>query len=218
MPMEQFEIKPLIAPIFILFIIFNINSLKLIPNNYSILWESLYRTILLIIINNLGINKLKLFPLLFTIFISIFLSNLLGMIPYSATPSVELILTLSLAITILLGVLISGIVSEHGKYLTHLFLPGGTPIFLIPVMVILEIIAYLTRTFSLGLRLGVNIITGHILVKVCISFATNMSNILFILPLAFTTIFLALELLIAYLQAYIFIFIISITFKDILSS
>ena len=69
MPMEQFEIKPLIAPILILFIIFNINSFKLIPNNYSILWESIYRTILLIIINNLGINKLKLFSLLFTIFI-----------------------------------------------------------------------------------------------------------------------------------------------------
>jgi F-type H+-transporting ATPase subunit a len=83
-------------------------------------------------------------------------------------------------------------------------------------MVPLEIVAYITRTLSLGLRLGVNIITGHILVKVCISFAANMSNLLLFLPLGFTIIFLALEILIAYLQAYIYIFIISITLKDLL--
>jgi F0F1-type ATP synthase membrane subunit a len=113
-------------------------------------------------------------------------------------------------------VLIYGVVTQHGKYITHLFLPAGTPIGLIPLMVALEVVAYLTRTLSLGLRLAVNIITGHILVKVCISFATNMSNLFIILPLGFTTVFLALEVLIAYLQAYIFIFIISITLKDII--
>ncbi len=146
----------------------------------------------------------------------IFISNMVGMVPYSSTPSVEIVLTLSLAFTVLIGILLYGIIVQHGKYITHLFLPAGTPIGLIPLMVPLEIIAYITRTLSLGLRLGVNIITGHILVKVCISFAANMSNIFIILPLAFTTVFLALEVLIAYLQAYIFIFIISITLKDIL--
>ena len=141
---------------------------------------------------------------------------MIGLIPYSTTPSVEIIITQSIAFTIQIGILLYGIIVEHGKYITHLFLPAGTPIALIPLMVPLEIVAYITRTLSLGLRQGVNIITGHILVKVCISFAANMSNILIILPLGFTIIFLALEILIAYLQAYIYIFIISITLKDIL--
>lgn len=216
MPMEQFEIKPIIAPIIILLLILRKNYKFIIPSNYQILDESIYRTILIIIINNLGSQRLYYLPLIYTIFMMIFISNIVGMIPYSSTPSVEIVLTLSLAFTILIGILISGIISQHGKYITHLFLPAGTPLGLIPLMVPLEIIAYITRTLSLGLRLGVNIITGHILVKVCISFASNMSSLFLLLPLAFTTIFLALEILIAYLQAYIFIFIICITLKDIL--
>lgn len=215
MPMEQFEIKPIFAPLIILILILRKNYKNIIPSNYQILDESIYRTILLILINNLNLNRLFYFPLIYSLFLIIFLSNILGIIPYSSTPSVEIIITLSLAFTILIGILIYGIFIQHGKYITHLFLPAGTPIGLIALMIPLEIVAYLTRTLSLGLRLAVNIITGHILVKVCISFATNMSNILIILPLAFTTIFLALEILITYLQAYIFIFIISITLKDL---
>lgn len=216
MPMEQFEIKPIFAPLILFLLIFRKFDNKIIPSNFQLFDESFYRTILLILINNLGIRHLFYFPMIYTIFILILISNLIGVIPYNATPSVEIIITLTLAFTILIGILLNGIFIQHGKYITHLFLPAGTPLPLIPLMVPLEIIAYLTRTLSLGLRLAVNIITGHILVKVCISFAVNMNNILFILPLAFTTIFLALEILIAYLQAYIFIFIISITLKDLL--
>lgn len=216
MPMEQFEIKPIMATIIILFLIFRNNFKSIIPSSYQIFDESFYRTILLILINNLDKNRLYFFPLIYSIFIIILISNFIGLIPYSATPSVEIIFTLSLAFTILIGILLFSLISHHGKFITHLFLPAGTPLSLIPLMIPLEIVAYLTRTLSLGLRLAVNIITGHILVKVCISFATNMSNFLIILPLGFTTIFLALEILIAYLQAYIFIFIISITLKDLL--
>lgn len=216
MPMEQFEIKPIMAFIIILLLILRKNFKNIIPSNYQILDESLYRTILLILINNIGKKRLYYFPLIFSIFMIIIISNLIGMVPYSATPSVEIVITLSLAFTILIGILLYGIITQHGKYITHLFLPAGTPIGQIPLMIPLEIVAYLTRTLSLGLRQAVNIITGHILVKVCISFATNMSNLFIILPLGFTTVFLALEILIAYLQAYIFIFIISITLKDII--
>ena len=216
MPMEQFEIKGIIAPQLILIIILRKNYKLQIPSNYQLIDESLYRTIQQIQLNNLSIKKLYYLPLLYTIFLIILLSNMIGLIPYSTTPSVEIIITQSIAFTIQIGILLYGIIVEHGKYITHLFLPAGTPIALIPLMVPLEIVAYITRTLSLGLRQGVNIITGHILVKVCISFAANMSNILIILPLGFTIIFLALEILIAYLQAYIYIFIISITLKDIL--
>jgi F-type H+-transporting ATPase subunit a len=150
MPMEQFEIKGIIAPIIIGIIIMKNNSTKIIPSNYQILDESLYRSILLIILNNLNLKSLYYFPLIYTIFIIILLSNLIGLIPYSTTPSVEIVITLSLAITILGGILIYALIVEHGLYIFHLFLPAGTPIGLIPLMVPLEIVAYITRTLSLG--------------------------------------------------------------------
>jgi F0F1-type ATP synthase membrane subunit a len=85
-------------------------------------------------------------------------------------------------------------------------------------MIPLEILAYLTRTLSLGLRLAVNIITGHILVKVCLGFLSILPKniILLSLPIIFIILFLALEVLIAYLQAYIFVFITIITLRDII--
>lgn len=152
MPMEQFEIKPIMASIIILLLILRKNFKNIIPSNYQIFDESLYRTILLILINNLGKKRLFYFPLIFSIFMIIIISNFIGMVPYSATPSVEIVITLSLAFTILIGILIYGVITQHGKYITHLFLPAGTPLGLIPLMVPLEIVAYLTRTLSLGLR------------------------------------------------------------------
>ena len=86
-------------------------------------------------------------------------------------------------------------------------------------MVFLEVFAYFIRLFSLGLRLSANMITGHILTKVCINFiwlGLNKLGLLVIIPLLFLTLFLSLEILIAYLQAYIFTFITCITFRDLI--
>jgi F0F1-type ATP synthase membrane subunit a len=94
MPMEQFEIKGIIAPIIIFILIFRNSFNKIIPtSNYQIFDESLYRTILLILLNNLNFQKLFYFPFIYSIFLLILLSNLLGLIPYSTTPSVEIVLT-----------------------------------------------------------------------------------------------------------------------------
>ena len=215
MPMEQFMIKPIMAPQFIQLQVRRQNWKRIIPSNYQILDESQYRTIQITIINSVTIKKQHYFPQLYTLFFVIFLSNFLGLIPYSSTPSIEIIAALTVAFTIQIGIQIYGIVTIHGKYILHLFLPAGTPLALIPLMVPQEVIAYLTRTLSQGLRLAVNMITGHILIKVCISFAANMNGPQLLLPLGFTTVFQALEILIAYLQAYIFIYIISVTQKDI---
>jgi len=113
------------------------------------------------------------------------------MVPYSTTPTVELVITLSIALTLLMGVLIVGILS-HKSLLFAAFLPAGTPIFLVPLMIPLEMMAYLTRTLALGLRLSVNMITGHTLVKVCSSFiwvayTKGTSFLILILPLFLLT-------------------------------
>lgn len=235
-PMEQYEIYELLKVAisinninFFLFIaVFISISLPLLQNNklvanwWGILNESLYKTLLSMVINYIGPKSIIFLPLIYTIFHLILFSNLIGMIPYSSTPTVEIVMTLSLAFTVLIGVLIMGFIS-HKLYLFAAFLPAGTPLGLIFLMVPLEILAYLTRTFSLGLRLAVNLITGHILAKVLIGFIwvgyLNSSSYMMIFltfPLMLVALFLSLEILIAYLQAYIFTFITCITIRDII--
>ena len=104
----------------------------------------------------------------------------------------------------------------HGTKAFGLFLPAGTPLALLPLMIPLELLAYLTRTLSLGLRLAVNLITGHILVKVLLSFIPTTFGLGLGLLVGSALLFLALEILISYLQAYIFIFITIITLRDMI--
>ena len=233
-PMEQYEIYQIFSFTFhltninyglLLVILISIfipllQNHKIIANWWGIFNESLYRTLLSMTMNYINPKLIIFFPLIYTIFHLILFSNLIGMVPYSSTPTVEIIMTLTLAFTILIGVLIMGFFS-HQLYLFAAFLPAGTPLALIILMVPLEILAYLTRTLSLGLRLAVNLITGHILAKVLIGFIwvaylNNISLIILSLPLLLVALFLSLELLIAYLQAYIFTFITCITIRDII--
>lgn len=233
-PMEQFEIYPVLSysltinnVIFYLyissFIIFFLNSISystnLVCNWWGILTESLYMTIHTMVENYISSKFTMLFPLIYTVFHLILFSNLLGLVPYSSTSTVEIVITLSISLTLLAGILILGILN-HRFLLLAQFLPAGTPLGLMPLMVFLEVLSYFTKTISLGLRLAVNMITGHILAKVCVGFIwtgylKGTSIIILTLPLALLTLFLSLEILISYLQAYIFTFITCITVKDI---
>lgn len=235
-PMEQYEIFPILN----LFIIIphtigymqiagsisiiltyigtggNILKGSLIPNVYTITHESLFRSLLQMV--DTYMNTIY-FPQIYTLFHVIQFSNQIGMIPYSSTPTVEILMTQSLSFTIQIGVLIQGFIS-HKIYLFAAFIPVGTPLGQIPLMIIQEIISYLSRTFSLGQRQAVNMITGHILVKVSVNFIwvaylKGTSLFILVIPMFLLTLFQSQELLIAYLQAYIFCFITCITFKDI---
>lgn len=235
-PMEQFEIYPILSfgqeinnVVFYLFLAGQINiSISIlgiskgnqVPNAYVITHESLFRTIQQMIDNFIGRSKIIYLPLIYTIFHLILFTNLLGLVPYSSTSTVEQVITLALAFTLLIGILIQGFLT-HKLYLLAAFIPSGTPFLLLFLMVPLEILAYITRTVSLGLRQAVNMITGHIQVKVGIGFIwvayLNGTSILILSqPLFLQTLFQAQELLIAYQQAYIFTFITCITFKDMI--
>jgi F-type H+-transporting ATPase subunit a len=233
-PMEHFIIYPvlsinLVINNVILFLIFaalliilfnaSLNKGNIISNNWAILSESFFRTILLKIENFAGKKKSIYLPLFYTIFHLVLFSNFLGLTPYSTTPTVELVMTLSIAFTLLIGLLLVGFLT-HKLYLFAIFLPSGTPIGLVPLLVLLEIIAYVFKTLSLGLRLAINLITGHLLLKVCIGFVwlgyiKGTSLLILAIPLILLIAFLSLEILIAYLQAYILIFITIITLKDV---
>lgn len=233
-PMEQFSNFPLLSlgltitnsSLFLLLAALLLSSLlylvlhrtPLIHNNWQILVESLYHTTLNMVVSFIGKNHSVYFPLIFSTFFLILFSNFIGLIPYCSTPTVEIVLTLALAFTLLFGILLLGALS-HKILLLATFLPAGTPLLLVPLMVLLELIAYLSRTLSLGLRLAINLITGHILAKVGVSFIwagySNGSHFLILLiPILLLTLYLALEILIAYLQSYIFVFITCLTFKD----
>jgi F-type H+-transporting ATPase subunit a len=193
-------------------------SATLIPTTWQIfLTESFIATIFSFVKDHI---KLYVYiPLIGFIFFSIFISNILGMIPYCSSITTELSLILFIAWSLGIGIFIQGFYNHRSK-LVHIILPMGTPIFLIPLMIPLELLAYLIRFLSLALRLTINIMTGHILIVVCVSFLyqayLNKSTLLFMGIASFLIAFIVLEILIAYLQAYIFTFIFVLTLKEVL--
>lgn len=233
-PKEQYIIYPLFHAsltinnvIFYLFLAAIITLLigkgnkkgNIIFNGWGLFSECFFRSILGKIEDFVGSKKSIYLPLFYTIFHLVLFSNLLGLVPYSTTPTVELVITLSISFTLLVGLLLIGFLN-HKEYLLAMFLPGGTPLGLIPLKVALEIIAYILRIVSLGLRLAINLITGHLLLKVSFGFIwlgylKGASYTLLAKPIYLLTIFLILEILIAYLQAYILIFITILTLKDV---
>lgn len=111
--------------------------------------ESLYHTLLAMTRDYIGPKFTPLFPLIFTVFHLVLFSNLIGVIPYSSTPTVEIVITLAAAVTLLAGILLIGIMT-HRSELFAAFIPSGTPFGLVPLMILLELLAYVTRTLSLG--------------------------------------------------------------------
>jgi F-type H+-transporting ATPase subunit a len=143
------------------------------------------------------------------------------MIPYSFASTSHFILTFSLSFTIVLGATILGF-QKHGLNFFSLFVPAGCPLALLPLLVLIEFISYLARNVSLGLRLGANIISGHMLLNILSGFTYNImtSGILFffigLLPLAFIIAFCGLELGIAFIQAQVFVVLSCSYIKDCL--
>jgi len=159
------------------------------------------------------------FPFIYTLFIYILVNNLIGMIPYSFASTSHFILTFSLSFTVVLGATILGF-NKHGLKFFSLFVPSGCPLGLLPLLVIIEFISYLSRNVSLGLRLGANILSGHMLLNILSGFTYNImtSKLLFfflgLIPLSFIIAFSALELGIAFIQAQVFVVLTCSYIKD----
>ena len=245
-PLYQFEIRDLIsisAPMlgdmhvsltnisFYLtvsfFILLNFNLIsnnfnKLVPNSWSISQECIYATIHSIVVNQINDKKGQLyFPFIFSLFMFILVNNLIGMIPYSFASTSHFILTFSLSFTIVLGATILGF-KEHGIKFFALLVPAGCPLGILPLLVVIEFISYLTRNVSLGLRLAANIFSGHMLLNILSWFTYNIMNsgffyfFLALLPLAFIIAFSGLELAIAFIQAQVFVVLSCSYIKDAL--
>ena len=139
-----------------------------------------------------------------------------GMLPYSFTVTSHIIVTFVLASFIFIGVTIIGFI-KHGFGYLKLFIPGGVPIFLLPLIVVIEIISYLSRPISLSVRLFANMMAGHTMLKVFGGFVISLGLIGGWLPLSFTVALTGLEVLVAFLQAYVFAILTCIYLNDALN-
>lgn len=236
-PFEQFKIKNLfvlelsntnisftnsslcmvIAAIIILgFFYYALRNTKLIPDKMQLIAESIYEFVDLTITDNAGIIGRKYFPIIFSTFLFILLCNLLGMVPYSFTVTSHIAVTFALAIIIFLLVTIIGFIM-HGTKFLHLFLPAGTPTWLAPLMILIELFSYLSRPISLSVRLAGNMIAGHVLLKVMAGFVIMMGAVWGILPMLMITLLTGFEIFVAILQAYIFTVLSCVYLNDALN-
>jgi F-type H+-transporting ATPase subunit a len=194
----------------IIYSLLAINNNKIIPNNWSISQETIYSTVHSIVINQINTNKGQIyFPFIYALFVFILINNLIGLVPYSFATTSHFILTFSISFTVVLGATILGF-QKHGVHFFSLFVPAGCPLGLLPLLVLIEFISYLSRNISLGLRLAANILSGHMLLSILSGFTYNIMSSGFIfffvglLPLAFIIAFSGLELGISFIQAQVF--------------
>jgi len=175
----------------------------LVPGRWQSMAELSYEFIANVVRENAGSEGMAYFPFVFTLFMFILFCNLLGLIPYSFTVTSHIIVTFALAAVVFLGVTAIGF-AKHGLKFLRLFVPSGVPIALLPLIVLIELISYLTRPISLSVRLFANMMAGHTMLKVFAGFVVALGIWLGWAPLAFIVALIALEFGIAILQAYVF--------------
>lgn len=163
----------------------------------------------------------KFFPFVFTLFLFIFAANMIGMFPYFFTPTSQIIVTATMALMVFFTVLVLGL-AKNGLKFFKLFVPSGVPIYILPFVVLIEIISFFSRPLSHAVRLWANVLAGHLVLKVFAGFVPMMAAAGFvgilgsILPLTMTVALYALEFLVAFLQAYVFALLTCIYLNDAL--
>ena len=192
---------------------------SLVPSRLQSTAELSYEFVAATIRSTAGAEGMKFFPFVFSLFMFVLTLNMLGLIPYSFTVTSHIIVTAALAITVFLTVLIYGLLL-HGFHFFNLFVPKGVPIYILPLIVAIEILSFISRPISHSVRLFANMLAGHITLKVFASFITLLggADILGMvgatLPLALVVALTALELLVAFLQAYVFAILTCIYLND----
>ncbi len=199
-------------------ILFFIGTRKksIIPTKVQLLAELSFTFISKMINDTAGSKAKPYFAFIFSLFMFVLFCNMLGMIPYSFTVTSHIIVTFILASFIFVGVTIIGFV-KHGLSYLKLFVPSGVPIILLPLIVVIEIISYLSRPISLSVRLFANMMAGHTMLKVFGGFVISLGLIGGWLPLSFSVALTGLEILVAFLQAYVFAILTCIYLNDALN-
>ena len=156
------------------------------------------------------------FPFIFSLFTFVLMCNMIGMLPYSFTVTSHIIVTMIMALFIFIAVTVIGFFKHGAKYLS-IFVPSGVPMVLLPLITVIEIISYLSRPISLSVRLFANMMAGHTMLKVFGSFVLSLGIVGGWLPLTFSVALTGLEILVAFLQAYVFAILTCIYLNDALN-
>ena len=192
---------------------------RLVPGRIQSVAEIAYEFVANTIRSNAGKDGMKFFPLVFTLFMFILVANMVGLIPYAFTITSHIIITVSLALLVFLTVLVYGF-AKNGLRFFKLFVPSGVPIYILPLVVFIEVFSFFLRPISHSVRLFANMLAGHIALKVFASFIPLLAGLGVLgwagatLPLGMVVALTALELLVAFLQAYVFTILTCIYLND----
>jgi F-type H+-transporting ATPase subunit a len=192
---------------------------QLVPGRIQSMAELSYEFVANTIRSTAGSEGMKFFPLVFSLFMFIMVSNVIGIIPYQFTIASHLIVTAAMALLVFFTVLFYGLYKNGLKFF-RLFIPSGVPIYIMPLVVFIEVISFFLRPVSHSVRLFANMLAGHIALKVFASFVTMLAAFGIVgwfgavLPLGLTVALTALELLVAFLQAYVFAILTCIYLND----
>lgn len=242
-PLEQFEVSSLVSldlPIFgqfhisltnlglytiitvILAIAFHavaFNNHKLVPSRWSVALEACFASVHSLAKSQLGAKNERYFPFIYALFFFLLFANLNGNVPYGYALTASLIVALGLSVIIFIGVTILGL-AIHKVHFFSFFLPAGTPLALVPILAPIELISYLARALSLGVRLLANMVAGHSLMKILAGFlftlftSSILVSILTIVPFVVFIGIVALELAVSFIQAYVFCILTASYIKD----
>jgi F-type H+-transporting ATPase subunit a len=193
----------------------SVNKSALVPSRWQSIAEVAYEFVAGMLRENVGDAGKRYFPFVFALFMFILFCNLLGLVPYSFTPTSQIIVTFAMAAIVFIGVTIIGF-ARHGFHFLSFFVPQGVPVFLLPLLVPIELFSYLFRPISLSVRLFANMLAGHTMFKVFAGFVVALGIIGGWAPLAFIGALYCLEVLIAFLQAYVFAILTCLYLNDAL--
>lgn len=234
-PLEQFVVKTLVpiqiggvdasftnASLFMvvaasavtLFLTIGMRKREMVPGRWQSMSELLYQFVAGMVRENVGTEGRAYFPFIFSLFMFILFSNLIGLIPYTFTVTSHIIVTFALAGVVFVGVTIIALV-KHGLKFFSYFVPHGTPVVMMPLLVPIEVISYLARPVTLALRLFANMTAGHTMLKVFAGFVVALGAF-GVAPMAVIVALYGLELLVALLQAYVFAILTSLYLHDAL--
>jgi len=240
-PIHQFQIHNLVpiltigkyqiyftnSALFMLIIIVLVSALLIgatapravIPGRLQSVAEMSYEFVANTVRSSAGTEGMRFFPFVFTLFMFVLFANMIGLIPYSFTVTSQLIVTAMLALLVFFIVVIYGF-WRNGLRFLKLFVPSGVPIYILPAIVVIEVLSFLSRPVSHSVRLFANMLAGHITLQVFAGFVIMLAGFGVLgwlgaaLPLLLVIMLTALEFLVAFLQAYVFAILTCIYLND----
>lgn len=236
--LSQFELKTVLGPIgeavgftqstahmalaaglITLLVMYGMARRAVVPGRLQSLTESAYEFVHGIVTAQVGDEGKRFFPFVFTLFMFVLFGNMLGLLPYAFTYTSHIAVTFALAAIVFVLITVVAL-ALHGKKFFGYFFPEGAPLWLAPIIIPVEVVSYLSRPISLSIRLFANMVAGHVMLKVFATFIVLLGGLgavgpfVAVLPLTVNVALVGFEILVAFLQAYVFAILTSIYLHD----